>query len=152
MSFISHLHNRVNEQEMIADKVINALKSYSHCVTNAFHNADLRGVIQPDKKVKHIRTCIYTEKTIFPFPFTLNGIWSWGQFSFLILNQMEFHLAQNRKENCHHDHIPSNLKGNGNIVFSVYIHICIYLYIYVCTVGPKSPPLSVILTPVLCRI
>ena len=23
-------------------------------------------------------------------------------------------------ENCHHDHIPFNVKGNGNIVFSVY--------------------------------
>ena len=33
---------------------------------------------------------------------------------------MEFHLVQNRKEKCHHDHIPFNLKGNGNIVFSVY--------------------------------
>ena len=32
--------------------------------------------------------------------------------------EMEFHLVQNLKENCHHDHIPSNLKGN--IVFSVY--------------------------------
>ena len=38
----------------------------------------------------------------------------------LHLNQMEFHLVQNRKENCHHDHIPCNMKGNGNIVFSVY--------------------------------
>ena len=28
--------------------------------------------------------------------------------------------SENRKENCHHDHIPSNVKGNGNIVFSVY--------------------------------
>ena len=36
-----------------------------------------------------------------------------------ILNQMEFHLVQNRKENCHHDHIPFNVKRNGNIVFSV---------------------------------
>ena len=36
-----------------------------------------------------------------------------------IENQMEFHLVQNRKENCHHDHIPFNLKGNVNIVFSV---------------------------------
>ena len=36
-----------------------------------------------------------------------------------ILNQMNFHLVQNRKENCHHDHISFNLKGNGNIVFSV---------------------------------
>ena len=37
-----------------------------------------------------------------------------------ILNQIEFHLVKNRKENCHHDHIPFNVKGNGNIVFSVY--------------------------------
>ena len=37
-----------------------------------------------------------------------------------ILNQMDFLLVQNRKENCHHDHIPFNLKGNGNIVFSMY--------------------------------
>ena len=40
---------------------------------------------------------------------------------FSILNQMEFHLVQNWKENCYHDHIPFNVKGNGNIVFSVYI-------------------------------
>ena len=32
----------------------------------------------------------------------------------------EFHLVQNWKENCHHDHIPFNVKGNGNIVFSVW--------------------------------
>ena len=37
-----------------------------------------------------------------------------------ILNQMEFYLVQNRKENSHHDHIPFDVKGNGNIVFSVY--------------------------------
>ena len=37
-----------------------------------------------------------------------------------ILNQMEFHLVQNRKEDCHHDHIQFNLEGNENIVFSVY--------------------------------
>ena len=36
-----------------------------------------------------------------------------------ILNQMEFHLVLNRKENCHHDHIPFNGKGIGNIVLSV---------------------------------
>ena len=28
-----------------------------------------------------------------------------------------FHMAQNRKEDCHHDYIQLNLKGNGNIVF-----------------------------------
>ena len=28
------------------------------------------------------RAIYYTEKTTFPFPFKLNGIWSWWQFSF----------------------------------------------------------------------
>ena len=41
-------------------------------------------------------------------------------FPFDFLNQMEFHLVQNGKENCHHDHIPFNVKGTGNTVFSVY--------------------------------
>ena len=38
-------------------------------------------------------------------------------FFILILNRIEFHLVQNRKENCHHDHIPFNLKENGNLFF-----------------------------------
>ena len=37
---------------------------------------------------------------------------------FSILKQMEFHLVQNRKENCPQDYIPFNVIGNGNIVFS----------------------------------
>ena len=37
-----------------------------------------------------------------------------------ILNQMDFNLVQNQLENCHHDHIPFNVKGSGNIVFSVH--------------------------------
>ena len=28
--------------------------------------------------------------------------------------------SENRKENCHHGHIPFNAKGNGNIVFSMH--------------------------------
>ena len=40
-----------------------------------------------------------------------------------ILNQMEFHLVQNWKEN-YHDHIPFNMKGNGNIVLSVQDRKC----------------------------
>ena len=35
------------------------------------------------------------------------------------LNGIPF--GSNWKENCHHDHIPFNVKGNRNIVFSVYI-------------------------------
>ena len=27
--------------------------------------------------------------------------------------------SENREENCHHDHLPFKVKGNGNIVFSV---------------------------------
>ena len=41
----------------------------------------------------------------FPFDFERNGI-PFG--------------SENRKENCHHDHISFNVKGNGNIVFSIY--------------------------------
>ena len=37
-----------------------------------------------------------------------------------IFNQMELHLVQNRKKNCHHDHILFKLKGIGNIAFSVF--------------------------------
>ena len=71
-------------------------------------------------KIKFPPSPKVTEKTIFPFPFKLNGIWwSWWQFFFSILNQMQFHLVQNQKENCHHDLIPFNIKGNGNIVLSV---------------------------------
>ena len=33
------------------------------------------------------------------------------------LKQMEFHLVKNQNENCYHDHIPFNLKGNGDIFF-----------------------------------
>ena len=40
-----------------------------------------------------------------------------------VLNQTEFQLVQNRKENCHHDHIPFNSKGNGNQFSRVYIKI-----------------------------
>ena len=34
---------------------------------------------------------------------------------------MDFNLDQNRKENCHYDHIPFNFKGNGILVFSVHL-------------------------------
>ena len=33
------------------------------------------------KLIYTARTRLYTEKTILPIPFTLNGIWSWWQFS-----------------------------------------------------------------------
>ena len=38
-------------------------------------------------------------------------------------------FGSNRKVYCHHDHIPFNMKGNRNIVFSVYyIYILMYMY------------------------
>ena len=41
-----------------------------------------------------------------------------------ILNQMESHLVQNWQENCHHDHIPFNSKGIGNLFSCVYCTAC----------------------------
>ena len=37
----------------------------------------------------------------------------------LKINQTEFRLAHNQKQNCHYDHISSNLKGIVNQVFCV---------------------------------
>ena len=37
------------------------------------------------------------------------------QVLLLIMNQTEFHLIYNQKENCHYNHIPVNLKGIRNI-------------------------------------
>ena len=31
--------------------------------------------------------------------------------------------SENWKENCPHDHIPFNVKGKGNIVFSVWFFV-----------------------------
>ena len=42
--------------------------------------------------------------------------------SLSILNRMDIHLVENRKENCHHDLIPFNLKGNGLRIFSMLTH------------------------------
>ena len=47
----------------------------------------------------------YDRSDSFPFDFEPNGI-PFG--------------SENRKENCHHDHILFNAKGNGSIVFSVF--------------------------------
>ena len=47
----------------------------------------------------------YDHGDSFPFDFEPNGI-SFG--------------SENQNENCHHDHIPFNSEGNGNIVSSVY--------------------------------
>ena len=51
-----------------------------------------------------------------------------------ILNQMAFHLVQNRQKNCHHDYFPINVKGNGNIVFWVFVfklYQCLFYSAYV---------------------
>ena len=49
----------------------------------------------------------YDRGDSYPFEFEPNGI-PFG--------------SENRKKNCPHDHIPFNVKGNGNIFFSVYMH------------------------------
>ena len=42
-----------------------------------------------------------------------------------ILNQMEFHLVPNRKENCDHDHIAFNLKEKEDKDFSAAMNASI---------------------------
>ena len=49
----------------------------------------------------------YDRGDSFPLDFEPNGI----LFS-----------SENRKENCHHDHIPFDVEENGNIVFSVWMY------------------------------
>ena len=73
----------------------------------------------------------------------------------LILNQIEFHLVQNRKESCHHDHIPFNLKGNGNKVFSVCCTCLTHSWLLgdeevVCQVAPEEVSLDLFLYWVTC--
>ena len=36
--------------------------------------------------------------------------------------------SENLKENCHHDQIPFNVKGNGSLVFSVHVADRIYFH------------------------
>ena len=59
-----------------------------------------------------------------PFPFKLN-LHMIVVTVFLSISWTKWNsiCAQNRNENCHHDHIPFNVKGNGNIVFSVYMYL-----------------------------
>ena len=96
----------------------------------ADHRPPLRKKNTCNKLIHFSPNCVYqfslktyTEKTIFPFPFKLGGFHRGDSFSYDFLNQMKFHLVQNQKENCRHDHIPFNGKVNGNIVFSVCMSI-----------------------------
>ena len=59
-----------------------------------------------------------TEKTNTPF-FLMEWDVTVVTVFLSILNQMEFHLVQNRKENSYHDHLPFNVIGSGILVFSV---------------------------------
>ena len=40
--------------------------------------------------------------------------------------------SENQKENCYHDHIPFNVKGNGNIVFSVRSRVKVVMNVNEC--------------------
>ena len=62
----------------------------------------------------------YTEKNYISISFHIEWDMIMVTVFYSILNQMEFYFVKNRKENCHHDHITFNVKGNRNIVFSVY--------------------------------
>ena len=59
-----------------------------------------------------------TEKTIFSFPFTVNGIWSWWQF----LNQMEFPVGSKTVTAIiSHCPIISTVLGLGLMTFWMFL-------------------------------
>ena len=61
----------------------------------------------------------YDRGDSFPYDFQPNVIPFWLKIYDFKPNGVPF--GSNRKENCHHDHIPFNVKGNGNIVILEYI-------------------------------
>ena len=84
----------------------------------------------------------WLRKLIFHFLSNSMG-YDGGDIFLPILNQMEIHLAQNWKENCHHHHhISLHLKGNGIIVFLVYIHYITVHYTMVRSSNYRLPPNS----------
>ena len=60
-------------------------------------------------KLHHQHPAVALRKRMFPFPYY----------------QIEIHLARNRKENCRYDHIPFNVKGNGNISFLSVVEMAV---------------------------
>ena len=72
-----------------------------------------------DSQGQFIQGCgnTYTEKTI-SISFHIEWDMIVVTIFISILNRMDLHLVQNRKENCHHDHILFNVKGNGNSFLS----------------------------------
>ena len=68
---------------------------------------------------RSLLSTLRTEKTSFIFSFQIEWDMIVVTVFLSILNKMEFHMVQNRKENCHHDRIQISVKGNGNLVFSV---------------------------------
>ena len=89
-----------------------------YCAGTVAQPATMNGATSRDKWSKH------TDKTMFPFSFTLNEIWSWWQFSFRFLTKWNSIWFKIKKENCHHNNIPFDLKGNGNTVFSACVCVC----------------------------
>jgi len=61
----------------------------------------------------------YDRGDSFPFDFEPNGIPFGSKSKGKDFEPNKWiHLVQNRKETCHHDHIPSNFKGNENSFLS----------------------------------
>ena len=48
--------------------------------------------------------------------------------------------SENRKENCHHNHIPFNVTGNENIVFSVHGEKSRAIFLSVSAFSPSGLP------------
>ena len=80
---------------------------------------------------KTMKFCFHVtlKKLYFHFLSNWMGYDRGNSFPFDFLNQMDFHLVQNRKENCPHDHIPFNLKGNGILFYQCHEIIAIWRFL-----------------------
>ena len=64
---------------------------------------------------------MYTEKTIFPIPFKLNGIYDRGDsFPFNLESNGTAFGSKSKGKLSPRSYIPFNVKGIGSIVFSVH--------------------------------
>ena len=75
--------------------------------------------------------CRCTEKTIFPFPFALNGIWSWWQFFFRFSesNRIPFGSKSKRKLSPRSYPIQCDRKCKYSFLSAISVHHSRYLLI-----------------------
>ena len=93
--------------------VIHNLQTEFRLLVTIVHTRDSKNiVITSFSQVPHLHREIFTRVYI---SFQIEWDMIVMTVFLSILNQGEFNLVQNRKKNCHDNHIPFNLKGNASV-------------------------------------